>query len=337
MTLIFGWNHFRIKSFDPVELGLSQQADPSVTIEVRQRYFHLFWIPFFSLGKQWAIRKNNQLYEMPVTFKSTIRHRHDLKVKTPWYTYAGILLVTLISIGFAVRGEHKSAAWEQQERKQFAAEYAENLSLFRKPSPDDYYLFTAVNGYAQQYAKVTRLDKQHIELSYITNPAAYSDDPLGIAGLFVQYAGELQSVTVSRGDSARLFRSDFDQRHSAKGLMLQDKQGRTYRVKKIIRLDGPIFTAWPIRKIAANEEFELPIKNDGYDTEISRVEPVYGKVEWLAEGLPATVETGTAFSLRGKGKAREPFAVKITCTNIAGKEITYLLESDGAQQKLTRL
>jgi hypothetical protein len=338
MTLIFGWNHFRIKSFDPAELGLAQHADPNVTIEVRQRYFHFFWIPFFSLGKKWAIRRNNELYEMPLALTSTIRQRNDLKVKTPWYTYAGVLLVALCSIGFAVQEKFESRAWKERERQLFAAEYAQNLELFRKPSPDDYCLLTAVNGYAQKYAKVTRLDKQHIELSYITNPAAHGDmdDPPGIAGLFVQYANDLQTITISRGDSSRLFCSDYDQRHSFAGLTLQDKQGLSYRVKKIIRLDGPILTAGAVRSFVG-EEFALPIRNVGYDTEIFKVEPVKGAVEWLQEGFPVTLENGNTILVRGRGRGREPFTVKITCTNVSGKEITYLVESDGRQPQLTRL
>lgn len=235
MYIVFGWNHFKIKTFDPAEFGLSQQADPNLKIEVRQHYFHFFWIPFFSLGKKWAIRKNNELYEMPGILKSTIKSRSDMNVRTPWYTFAGPLLIAIIALGVSVNGKMESLRWKKAEEQQFKQDYAQNMALFRKPSPDDYYLLTSVKGYSQRYAKVTMLDKHRIELSYISNPAAMAYEPADIAQLFVTYAAEMQSVTISRGDSARLFCPDYNQRQSFEGLSLNDRKDETYRVKKIIR------------------------------------------------------------------------------------------------------
>lgn len=238
MYIVFGWNHFKIKTFDPFEIGLSQQADPHLKIEVRQHYFHLFWIPFFSLGKKWAIRKNNELFEMPGVLKSTIKSREDIKVRTPWYTYAGPLLLAIIGFGFMINAKVESFKWNQYQEKQFESQYAQNIRLFRKPSPDDYYLLTSINGYSQKLAKVTMLNKQQIELSYITNPSAITYEPLKMAALFTNYAAELQSVTISRGDSAKLFTNDYDQRETLAGISLQDKNGTTYRVEKIYRVDA---------------------------------------------------------------------------------------------------
>ena len=46
--IIFGWNHFLIRSFMPHELGLGEETlDPEFMVEARQKYFHIFWIPFF--------------------------------------------------------------------------------------------------------------------------------------------------------------------------------------------------------------------------------------------------------------------------------------------------
>jgi hypothetical protein len=236
MRIVFGWNHFRIKSFDPVELGLTQQPDPNLRIEVRQHYFHFFRIPFFSLGKKWAIRKNNELYEMPLVLRSAIQCLDDIRVRTPWYTFAGPLLLLLIGCGFAVSQQVEKYKWKQREEKQFAAVNAQNMALFRKPSPNDYYVLTSVNGYAQRYAKVTALDKQRIQLSYITNPRASASQPVKLVRLFTRYAHETKSITFNRGDSAKLFCSRYEDRNSFAGFYLSD--GQTYRVKKIFRLEG---------------------------------------------------------------------------------------------------
>lgn len=337
MRIVFGWNHFKIKSFDPVDLGLSQQADPNLKIEVRQHYFHLFWIPFFSLGKKWAIRKNNELYEMPVVLKSTIKNRDDIKVRTPWYTYAGPLLLAMIGFGFMINEQVKTYQWEQYQEQQFEAEYAQNIGLFRKPSPDDYYLLTSMNGFSQKYAKVTMLDKQHIELSYITNPAVAASEPVKIAALFTTYAEQLRSVTLNRGDSAKLFCRDYDERHSFAGLELKDKYGETYRVKKIFRLDGPILKDGGFNRYFGSNELTMQIANEGYDASITKIEAVMGDVQWLVDELPYSIASGKEFLLRGRGDFKKPYQAKITCTTADGRSIHYLLEGVSFDKKFTRI
>jgi hypothetical protein len=88
--IVFGWNHFRLKSFSARELNLPD--DESGSIEVRQKYFHLFWIPFFAIGKKWVIKRNNKLYELPIEYEAYL-DSHAFKVRTPWYAFAGPLLL----------------------------------------------------------------------------------------------------------------------------------------------------------------------------------------------------------------------------------------------------
>jgi hypothetical protein len=337
MYIVFGWNHFRIKTFDPVEFGLSQQADPNLKIEVRQHYFHLFWIPFFSLGKKWAIRKNNELYEMPGVLKSTIKSRDDMKVRTPWYTFAGPLLILIIACGFMINEKVEDYGREEAREKQFETEYSQNIGLFRKPSPDDYYLLTSVKGYRQRFAKVTMLDKHNIELSYITNPSADAYEPVKIAALFTTYADELQSVTISRGDSAKLFCRDYEQLDNFTGITLNDKNGDTYRVKKIFRLDGPILQDGGYSSYLGSKEVTMEIANAGFDAEITKIEAVQGDILWLVDEMPYAVPAGKEFMLRGRGDFHKPYKVKFTCTTPDGRAVNYLLEGTGFEKKFTRI
>lgn len=337
MYIVFGWNHFKIKTFDPIEFGLSQQADPNLKIEVRQHYFHFFWIPFFSLGKKWAIRKNNELYEMPGVLKSTIKSRDDMKVRTPWYTYAGPLLLAAIGMGFMINERVQEYKWDKHQQTQFETEYAQSIALFRKPSPDDYYLLTSVSGYSQRYAKVTMLDKQNIELSYITNPNADAYDPVKIAALFTTYAGETQSVTVSRGDSAKLFCADYDQRAAFAGIKLGDKAGNSYRVKRIFRLDGPVLKDGGFASYKGNQEITIEIANEGFDGAITKFEPVQGNIRWTMDALPYAIPSGKEFLLRGSGDFKKPYQVKFTCATADGRTIQYLLEGVGFEKKFSRI
>src|SRR6185369_5805834 len=181
IRIVFGWNHFKLRSFTPFQLGITQKTDIDFTIELRQRYFHFFWIPFFSLGKKWAIRKGGKLYEMPQVIADVTRGRDDLRVKTPFYTYAGPLLIVAAIIIFNINERVEDYRRLQYEKSQFAAAYADNSAKFRKPSPYDFYTLTDVNGFGTKYARITGMDKQHIELSYINNSQASAWTPVSVA------------------------------------------------------------------------------------------------------------------------------------------------------------
>jgi hypothetical protein len=61
MTILYGWNTYLLKTISLEQLGIpAQQAGTS--FEYRQKYFHLFFIPFFPLGRFWAVRQGGKLY-----------------------------------------------------------------------------------------------------------------------------------------------------------------------------------------------------------------------------------------------------------------------------------
>jgi hypothetical protein len=91
MSLVFGWNSFRQKSYEPHELGLAPQPGIAYTIELRQKYFHLFWIPFFPIGKKWCIRQGSKLFELPIEEEERLKNTQS--IPAPWYTYIGTILV----------------------------------------------------------------------------------------------------------------------------------------------------------------------------------------------------------------------------------------------------
>lgn len=89
--IVFGHNNFLVKKYTSVDLNLPpDESFQGVSFEVRQRYAHLFWIPFFPIRKLWAIKKpgDNNLYEMPVQFKQLILAQKKSDIKTPWYSWS---------------------------------------------------------------------------------------------------------------------------------------------------------------------------------------------------------------------------------------------------------
>jgi hypothetical protein len=335
MSIVFGWNHFRIKSIDPYAAGLSQNVQPGYRIEVRQRYFHLFWIPCFSLGKKWALRKDNQLYEMPEPYMHVLRGRNDLRVKTPWYTYAGPLIAAFAGICYMISEKVDDYRSEQYYKKEFATAYQDNAIKFRKPSLDDYYILKPVTSYGDRYARITGLDKNNIQLSYITTSAsAYS--PAEIAKLFLEPSNTLASFTIGRGDSARLICNDYDKRNEFNGLEINGDRVK-YRVEKIFRLDGPILKDGGYASYAANQ-IRMEVKNEGLNGTLTSVEKLEGNVEWLpVEAMPLNLPANKEFMLVGEGNYNEPYKVKLSFKSDDGRVIQYLLEGHEHQKNFVRI
>jgi hypothetical protein len=335
MSIVFGWNHFRIKSIDPYAAGLSQNAQPGYKIEVRQRYFHLFWIPCFSLGKKWALRQNNQLYEMPEQYLQVLQGRNDLRVKTPWYTYAGPLLVLFIYVCYSISEKVDAYRSEQYDKKQFAISNTISSAMFRKPSPDDYYVLAPVNGYSNRYARITGLDKNNIQLSVITSAeSAYS--PAAIADLFLQPGIPMQTITIGRGDSAKLFCQEYDKRHDFNGLQVNGSSDK-YRVEKIVRLDGPILGDGGYASYGGNQ-IEMEIKNEGLGGTLTSIEKVEGNAEWqISKPMPLSLPANKEFTLVGKGNYNKPYKVKLNLTSDEGRLIQFILQGQGNEKSFVRI
>ncbi|AXY75968.1 hypothetical protein D3H65_19145 [Paraflavitalea soli] len=335
MSIVFGWNHFRIKSIDPYAAGLSQNAQPGYQIEVRQRYFHLFWIPCFSLGKKWALRKDNQLYEMPEPYMHVLRNRDDLRVKTPWYTYAGPLIAAFAGICYMISEKMDDYRSEQYNKKEFAAAYVDNAIKFRKPSLDDYYILKPVTSYGDRYARITGLDKNNIQLSYITTSvSAYT--PGEIARLFLEPANTLATFTIGRGDSARLICNDYAKRNDFNGLEITGDRVK-YRVEKIFRLDGPILKDGGFASYAANQ-IRMEVKNEGLNGTLTGIEKVEGKVEWLpVEAMPLSLPANKEFMLVGEGNYKEPYKVKLSFKSDEGRLIQFMLQGEGNEKSFVRI
>lgn len=140
--IVFGHNNFKIKSFTPQELRLPrEESTNNIDIQVRQRYAHIFWIPFFPIGKIYAFKRkgDSNMYELPINIKQTIQTRHKDEIKTPWYSYSLILIALTIGLGIFANGKISDINRENN----FYKKQAETEMMIKYPTTGDYYSFGA--------------------------------------------------------------------------------------------------------------------------------------------------------------------------------------------------
>jgi len=138
MRIVFGYNNFLIKSYSAEELGINnEQGASQIKFEVRQRYAHFFWIPFFPIGKMWVLKKpgNDDLYKMPEELQAAIISQHG-KPRTPWYSFALILLGMAIGL-FVLMGD---AIDSHNYKTSFYNKVGENKMLIKYPTTGDCYV-----------------------------------------------------------------------------------------------------------------------------------------------------------------------------------------------------
>ncbi len=104
--IVFGWNSILLLKILAHEAGFAQpNENVDYHIEIRQKYFHLMWIPFFPIGKMYALRQHadNELYNLTPEALTALQQRF-VAPKAPWYTYSLFILIALLIISGIMSG-----------------------------------------------------------------------------------------------------------------------------------------------------------------------------------------------------------------------------------------
>lgn len=156
--MIYGWYSFLIKCYSPAELNIRGENLDGITFEVRQKIFHLFWIPFFSLGKIYALRRGGNLYNLTDDYVALIKSRND--AKTPWYSFTGLLMIPLAYFIYLGVEMH-----DKYERIQGNKRYIrEKLEMIEHPTSGDFYLLYSQEPYKTYLIKVEQFTKDSIQI-----------------------------------------------------------------------------------------------------------------------------------------------------------------------------
>jgi len=117
--IVYGWNSFVVGKYRPSDIGLDANMDGQVVFERRQKYAHLFWIPFFGIGQIWVLRKANDSnqYKLQPDIEKVLQYKYPSH-KTPWYTFS--LPIAAAAIGLIVYFSNMYSSYASQKR------YAEN-------------------------------------------------------------------------------------------------------------------------------------------------------------------------------------------------------------------
>jgi hypothetical protein len=337
MRIVFGVKHFKLKSYSLKELGLSEEEDNIIKIELRQKYFHLYWIPFFPTGKTWVVRKDNQLYDLPLKYKLALAKK-EIKHRTPFYTFALPLLLILGFTIYLIGEKIDRYASKKRAQERFKLELVDLNKKITNPTTNDFYELKGIKKYlADTYVKVHAISSDSVQLHFPeTKPSWYSSLGSGkLAAYFSDTPDNSNLVWVSIDELKKCIQNNYGN-YSFKGNYLPfTEDSINYRLVKIFRFKGPEFIDRGEGNMS-NNIITITLMNKGLSTTITEINSIESNVEWNIE-LPKTVFANKKFAIVGSYEAVPSYDIEIICTDNDGSTYKYELKGKGISRNLRQL
>ncbi len=344
MSIVFGWNNFRIKSFKPQELGITQNQDPGYRIEIRQSYFHLFWIPFFGLGKKWAINKGGKLYELPADFEGVVRPL-EREVRTPWYTYAGPLLMLAGGLIFWAYSEFQEYKYRQSSISYFNQKNGVLEDQLRHLTNKDIITFQEVSkeywNEKMLYAKVENVSGETITVTPVSSP---SNQPMDVEDSYMRFREQTPSFDIQFAQLMAAYPKKYDS-SSGRALVQYGRKimnnERSYIVKEVVHHFGPIIGSRGSGSYGI-QGISMAFYNAGWPAVISGIKTLEGKVDWIenmGKDFPGR-QSEWSYSCELKGKNYQPgdhYKFLLTLTDSTSQVHQYEIEGVNLEKTIKKL
>lgn len=210
MRIVFGQRNFKIKELNSHELGFTNETHNNFDIEIRQSYFHIYWIPFFGTGKIWAIRKDGQLYELPAHYIYEIKKKQ--KIRSPWYTYT---LPILIGVGFLIYllvEQVKESNYQKQDIKYFTEKVQLLDNYVDNPAVNEIFTLQDTKedtSESKMYLKVEKVYADRILFTLI--PGFFlNSTQLELEECYNDNKANLDTITISKAALKKAVNKDYD-------------------------------------------------------------------------------------------------------------------------------
>lgn len=337
MAIVFGVRHFKIKSYSLKELNLSEEEVYNITIERRQKYFHLYWIPFFATEKIWALRKDGELYDLPPIYEAILASK-DIKHKTPIYAFALPLLAVIGLIIYLLGVEIDNYTSKKRAQKRFKVELVNLNEKIATPMLNDFYELDAINNYsADTYVKVLAAKGDSVLLHYPeSKPSRYLSKSSGELAAYFSDTPDISNLAWVKIAELKKCIQDTYGDYSFKGNYLPiTKDSINYRLKRIYHFEGPEFIDKGEGNMA-NNQITITLINKGLTTTITEIKNIESNVKWTTV-LPLTASANQKFTITGSYQEIPSYNIQITCTDAGGKIYKYELKGAGISRKLQQL
>jgi hypothetical protein len=314
MSIVIGWNHFKIKSYTPQDLGILDPDIPDFSIELRQRYFHLFWIPAFGIGKTWALRRNGELYEVPVSLKERLLKLP--KKRSPWYTFTLPLLGVLVFAGILISvviGDYSRKRNSEKYFERSKVETREQLSSLGTKN------VLGLAGNSTFFLKVEQVRKDAILFTKVDTGMA-----TGVEQWYGKHRQELDTILISQKELLAGLHIPYQEGVSDPFQIDVPGIGKC-RLLSISRYFGPNVVDLGTGGWGTDGMLNIRLANYGWPAEVIEIKNLQSDIKWENQ-LPMPTDGYGGFSLdAGNYKPNSPYKVQLTLKDTSGTLTKYIV------------
>ena len=312
MLLVWGHNNFRLKAVSPIEIGIINPTFQGMQFELRQKYGHLFWIPFIPLGQIWVTKKSDgRLYNCPDEIEKLLRDRYPSKGSIWAWTGPLLIIAGVIIAGIS---EKVQTSNRQQE---YAQSYTESNTLLSKQVGDiqqnDYLVFNIKEGAAKYYdyknipLKVVRVNKEVVTLGtiYTSLESTESMNELSKLPYAEMMNGILDTFTVTKSSLEKSVCKKHDEESTFPGITLPKINGSTqWKLKEIHHIEGPMLKELSLDESKKGDSHYYELENKGFPAEADSIVSITPGIEWaLSKKRRLDIQDTIALKASGNGTA----------------------------------
>ena len=199
MAIVFGIGSIKIKSFEPHELNLKEKVPDNSKIQLHNTYFHLFWIPFFPLKKQWIGIVDGKKVQFDEKIQSILSSKAQ-SYRTPLILFIGSALVLLSALSIVGWNSMLIAKGKNYQKNEIQKAYLRINQKVSSPDTFDYYVVTHKNDFNNSILmKVTNASNDSIFFKriYVKIPSTKIDS-LKVGQLIPYIDRSKDSATIAK-------------------------------------------------------------------------------------------------------------------------------------------
>lgn len=301
--IVYGRNHFLVKKINPREIGLFNEEYKGLFFELRQKYGHLYWIPFFPIGQQWFLRKNGELYELQPSVEQLIKSKFPSTLN--WKAFAfpiiGLAGLTIFIVNIKI-ANYKS---EENAKIKNIATITKIKSQLGSLDTSSYLEFE--KNYEKLYYKVLTTTNDSIELIEFESPLPETSSFLiepnyntDLLYLKLQIAKSMDTIWVKKKEIVQAIK---DETSTEPKEIKTSKSVLQMNLNAVIQFDDAQFIESTPSESKSIYYYEL--QNLGLDAHIDSIASVKGEI-WeiskkrdvnLLDKFALRTENGTQASL----------------------------------------
>ncbi|GEM_PF-5670965 len=342
VRIIFGTYSVRIKEVDADLINSNPRERREGVIDVRQKCFHLFYIPVFPIKKLFLLKSEHGVSEL--SSEQVVELKKKIKLRTPFYSFGWIIIGLLSLLWSFTSYEWNRSAVENRLSDDYEKQVAVNEERLTKLDTTDYIKFMET-GWAEDngvYGKIEFVSKDSVMISKLVTDFSEKEQFIShkVRSFYFSNEAALKQNTVSIQDLQRTICSSYDsvENRSFKGVQIFGGN-RFYRMEYVERLDGGPSIKWQGTGGLSNGNLLIELSNVGERAKLVKIENKGSNVHWK-NSLPQVLEQDdidvlsgySGFNLVAENYTNEVYHVILHLESESGK--TYAFELKGQELDL---